>query len=483
VKRLNVKRWAIAGLPVLLVACAASQPPTGVDSVAPLVWRNAAPSTGTAPPTDVLVPHQGTMAGLSQWWAGLGDPYLLTLIDRAQALSPSVSAAKSRMVQARSSQVQAGAAGGPVAEASLGLSRGVNTVGNPVASALIAGAQASWELDLFGGVAANQAAATARVAGSEAAWHDARVSVAAEVANAYFGLKSCERLLAVAKSQAQSMAESARLVQLLVTAGMAPATQAAGLQVARAQSESALAQTQTQCRTARTGLMALTGATVDELLVHTGTDLAKPLVPFVALPPLPALPAQLLTQRPDILAAQNEVSAASNDVGTADAQRYPRLSLNGSFTNYHARSGGTSGDLVTWSIGPLGISVPLLDGGQRVAAKDAAVARYEDAANLYRAKVRQAVMEVEEALNKLQGSADQSARALEAARHVALMQSAMQAKYDKGMASKIELEDGQRQTLSAKATVYTLEKERLAAWVDLYRALGGGWQADPAKAL
>ena len=480
-KRVNYKQigpsaWAIAVL--ALTGCAAPIPSPHPDPVAPAAWRQVVPGSVPTEGATTLLPHQGTVAGLSQWWAGLGDSFLLELIERAQALSPSVSAAKLRMAQARFSQVQAGAAGGPLAEASLGLSRGITVIGNPVATGLIAGAQASWEIDLFGGVAANQQAARSRLEGADAAWHDARVSVAAEVANAYFGLKSCERLAYVTTQQAQSVAESARLTQLLVQAGMASASQGASALAAKSQAQSALAQVQTQCRAARTGLMALTGVTEAQLAPHTAYKAAEGLTPAVALPTVPTLPAQLLAQRPDVAAAQYEVAAASQDVGVAHAQRYPRLGLSGSVTGTRAHSYAGTDNYLTWSIGPLAISLPLLDGGQRAAASETAVARYDNATTAYQASVRKAVMEVEDALSGLQGSAEQAQMALANAQQIAVVNSAMQAKYDKGLASKIELEDVRRQALSAQATVYNLELERLKAWVALYRALGGGWQAN-----
>jgi NodT family efflux transporter outer membrane factor (OMF) lipoprotein len=303
------------------------------------------------------------------------------------------------------------------------------------------------------------------------------VSVAAEVASSYFGLKSCERLAAVAQQQAASVTESARLTQLLVQNGLGSSSQGASLQAARAQAQSAVAQMQTQCRSARTGLMALTGENEGPLMRQTAFDASKPLTPTVALPPVPTLPAQLLAQRPDVAAAQSEVTAASHDVGVANAQRYPRLGLAGSVTGTRAKTGAGTDNYLTWSIGPLAISLPLLDGGQREAASQAAVARYENAASTYRASVRKAVMEVEDALNNLQGSAEQATLALTQAEQLAVVQRAMQNKYQQGMASKIELEDVRRQALSAQTTVYSLELERIKAWVTLYRALGGGWQA------
>ncbi len=120
-----------------------------------------------------------------------------------------------------------------------------------------------------------------------------------------------------------------------------------------------------------------------------------------------ALPAQVLAQRPDVYNAEREVAAASADVASAQAQRYPRLTLSGSVGAAQVRMGGVTTDLNTWNyIGPLALSVPIFDGGRRAAQTDAAQARYDEAASQYRAKVRQAVSEVEQALVRLQSTAE-----------------------------------------------------------------------------
>ena len=116
------------------------------------------------------------------------------------------------------------------------------------------------------------------------------------------------------------------------------------------------------------------------------------------------MPADVLAQRPDVFSAGRDVAAASAEVGSAQAARYPRLALSGSIGAAQARALGTTVTLDTWSIGPLSLSLPLFDGGRRAANVEAAQARYDEAAALYRAKVRQAVREVEEALVNLQSS-------------------------------------------------------------------------------
>jgi outer membrane protein TolC len=201
----------------------------------------------------------------------------------------------------------------------------------------------------------------------------------------------------------------------------------------------------------------------------------------MALPPVASVPAQVLAQRPDLYAAEREVAAASADLGSAQAQRYPRLMLNGSVGTLNYSTLGTTNDLTTWSIGPVVLSLPLLDGGRRAANVEAAQARYTEAAALYQARARQAVREVEDALLSLASTGSQQEDAATAVTGYAASFNATQARYQAGSASLPELEDARRVTLAAQTTLLQLDLQRTQAWIALYRALGGGWKADTAQ--
>jgi NodT family efflux transporter outer membrane factor (OMF) lipoprotein len=342
-----------------------------------------------------------------------------------------------------------------------------------------AGLQASWELDLWGGNRSAKEAALARLEGSQASWHEARVSVAAEVANTYLNYRSCEQLVSVAKDDVASRAETARLTSLLSKAGFtAPANEALA-RASSAQGQSMLGMQRTQCDMQIKALVALT--TLSEPVIRQKMTLnntvASGFIASVAINKIaiPALPAQLLVQRPDVFAAQQEIAAASGDVGSAQAAKYPRLGLNGSLGLASLRTGGLSTDGVTWSIGPISVSLPILDGGQRAAALDLANANYEAATANYRAKVRGAVREVEEALLMAQSAADRLKDTAIATEGYAAAFAASEARFKSGLGSLSDLEDNRRTALAAKTALLNLERERSAAWVALYRALGGGW--------
>lgn len=451
--------WA-ACLPMALGACAVTAPPAQVPAPPPLAWQ--------AP-----LPHQGSLADLAGWWTQLGDPLLVELIDAAQAISPGIAQAQSRIAQARATQVTSRAALLPSLDGQASASRGFNEQLAGIATTAQAGLQASWEIDLFGANRAAHTAAGERLAGAQAAWHEARVSVAAEVAQQTSSVRTCLAQLRVAERDAQSRGETSRLSDLSERAGFtAPAT-AALARASAAEAQARASQQRMQCDVEIKALVALTAW--EEPALRTRLSTPGPAAPDTLFT-IAALPAQVLAQRPDVYSAEREVAAASADVGSAQAQRYPRLGLSGSVGTAWVRTGGVTTDLNTWTIGPLALNVPLFDGGRRGAQVEAAQARYDEAAALYRAKVRQAVSEVEQALVRLQSTAERSDSARTAAEGYRASFDATEARWRGGLASLVELEDARRTALAAENALVALRHERQVAWIALYRAAGGGWK-------
>ncbi|RJF99961.1 efflux transporter outer membrane subunit [Noviherbaspirillum saxi] len=453
---------ALACLTPLLTACAIQPVPTKVDANPPAQWH--------AP-----LPHDGNPHKLAEWWNQHNDPLLTELIAAAQEASPTVSAASARIAQARANRVAAAAALLPTADASLSATRARSQPPTPTGSALQAGMQTAWEIDLFGGNRAGRTAAEERLAGAEAGWHEARVSVAAELASQYYSLRSCELLLAIARSDAGSRAETARLAKLSAEAGFQSPANAALARASAADANSRATQQQAQCELDVKALVALTAISETPLRQRLGAMSA--VLPQSFMLSVDRLPANVLAQRPDIFNTEREVAAASADLGSAQAQRYPRLTLSGSLGATRFRTGGAEVDLTTWSIGPLALSVPVFDGGRRIAIAEAARARYDDAVVRYRAQVRQAVREVEQALVSLQSTSSRSDDARIAAEGYRRSFAATEALYGGGLASLVELEESRRTRLAAELAVVSLQRERIAAWIALYRAAGGGWNA------
>ena len=461
----NLRLITACFLPLWLAACATSAPPSSVAADTPAQWQ--------AP-----LPHNGNIDQLSQWWQQLNDPLLAQLIEAAQAVNPTLATARSRIEQARATRVTAGAALLPTLDGSASASRGASqtTVPPVVATTLQGALQAGWEIDIFGGNRSASDAAQLRLQGRQALWHDARVSVAAEVANQYFSLRTCQRQLSVSGRDAASRAETARLADLTSRAGFQAPAEATLARASAAEASARRTQQLALCDIDVKALVQLTAVTEPQLRQQMA---AAPFSPALSLSfAINGVPAQALAQRPDVFNAEREVAAASADVGYAQAQRFPRLTLGGSVGAARISAGGVTTDLDTWSIGPLALSVPIFDGGRRAANVDAARARYDEAAALYRARVRQAVREVEEALVNLQSTGARNDDAVIATEGYRQSFAATEARYRSGLASLVELEDARRTALAAETGLVTLQRERMAAWIALYRAVGGGWTPD-----
>ncbi|AVR98341.1 efflux transporter outer membrane subunit [Pseudoduganella armeniaca] len=450
-----------------LAGCGLTGPARQVPDQAPVQWQ--------AP-----LPHGGSTAALSDWWRGQGDPVLAQLIEAAQQVSPTVASARSRIGQARAERTAAGAALVPAVDGvatSTRTSQQQASVPSNTTSQVYA--QATWEIDLFGANRAARDAAQARLDSAQAGWHDARVSVAAETANEYYGLRACEQLLAVAQQDARSRADTARLTELTSKAGFqAPATAAQARASAAEANSRAIAQ-RAQCDVNVKALVALTAIDEPQLRSRLAGQ-ATTADPLAALSPaqgiaLAELPAQTLAQRPDVFTAEREVAAASFEVAGARAQRFPRLTLAGAVGRGRVHAGGENVTANTWNIGPVQMTLPIFDAGTRRANVAAAQERYEAAVSSYRGTVRQAVREVEEALVNLQSTDERAGDARTALEGYRSAFVATEDRYKNGMASLLELEDARRTRLAAENAMVSLQRERSAAWIALYRAAGGGW--------
>jgi outer membrane protein TolC len=192
-----------------------------------------------------------------------------------------------------------------------------------------------------------------------------------------------------------------------------------------------------------------------------------------------ALPAALLQQRPDIAAAERALVAAAADVGVAEAARYPRLTFSGTLGISALRAGGQTSDGTAWGFGPA-LVLPIFDAGARAAREDAARARYDEARAALDDQLRRAVAEVEEALVRLDAATRREGEAGRAAQGFRDYFAAAEQRWRIGAGSLIDREDARRTALAAQTALINVQRERVAAWITLYRALGGGWTAADA---
>lgn len=477
----------------LLGACSAFAPPVEMPPLtpppmnAPTSWQAPQPAGGGAAvpapatnPSTAVAPgdprEQAAKAAPLDWWLQFDDPLLPELIRTAQAASPSIAAAASRIEQARASSVAAGALLLPSLNANVSGTRGRSDLGTPLASFATANLQASWELDLFGANQAARNAAGARLEGTQAGWYGVRIAVAAEVAATYNSLRSCQALVLQTEADTRSRAETARVTELAANAGLfAPAT-AALARASAAQGRSLLAGQQAACDLLVKSLVELTA--LDEAALRRQLAPRHAVLPRPAEIAVPSVPGQALMQRPDLLSAERTVLATAEDTAQSQALRYPRVIINGSVgpALLRVESSSISGNL--WTLGPLQVSLPLFDGGTRVANVVAARARYDEAVSAYRGLVRTAVREVESALVTLDSSARRVRDTQIAVEGFEASLKAADARFQGGLGSLFDLEDARRSALVANSALIELQRDQVAAWINLYRALGGGWSPE-----
>ncbi|WP_230403601.1 efflux transporter outer membrane subunit [Undibacterium curvum] len=458
-------------IPILLLSTACS------STVRAPAEQLAATSVQTQQALLQALPPTTQAASLQQWWQAQGDPALLQLISAAQAVSPGIAQAWANIETARAARVSSGAALLPTLDATASASRARSQPGMPVSNSGQAGVQTSWEIDVFGAGRASRDASQASLDASRALWHDARISVAAETATQYVNARQCQLTLALTRKDSESRQETARVTALSVKAGVASQNQLVLSQAAAAEGNNRSLQQQAACEVERKALVALTGLPETEVATLLQQAAAQSVWQPVGIS---SLPASVLNQRPDVYAAEQEMTAAYAEISAAQAQRYPRLTLTGFVGRARLDSGATELTGPSWSLGPVNLTLPLFNGGRLAANVDAAEARYLASASNYQAKVRQAVREVEEALVNLRSAEARQQDAALAARSYAAHAAQTASRYQQGMASLFDLEDARRSAFAAELNESTLQSERRRAWIALYRAAGCGWSTQAA---
>lgn len=427
---------------------------------------------------------------LDAWWGEFGDAGLVRAIETALDSNRDLRIAAARVEEARALRSAAAAGLGPqVAMASevarrresenTNLGRIIRGVGAPLTqNAYALGADASWELDLFGGNRRAREAAGARLEAIEQQWRAVRLAVAAEVARAWFEREGADRLMATIAEQLALQEQSLRAIDSKVRGGLA---RPVDLDLARAQLESTRAQLP-RLRAARAEQHHRLGVLLGGLPVDapepTATGEAEP---RSALPPVIPLgiPFGTVRRRPDVRAAERKLHAATADIGVATAELYPKLFALG--------SGGlaslTSGDWLeaasrTWLLGA-GVRWRIFESGGvragirgREAAQRAALAAFEQA-------VLRALEDVEStavAFDQEREAAAVLGRATAAAQAAAVRARSL---YDAGLADVLTVLTADRQANDAQRAWIEAQTRARAFAVGLYQALGGGWSDLP----
>lgn len=449
---------------LLLCGCAALPSGAGPASPveAPPAWANA-----VAPAADVPRPAPVP----ARWWESFGSPELAGLIARAYADNPDLAASRQRIAQARAQLRAAGAALYPALDASASGARNWRGEGG-AGNGFQAGMDASYEVDLWGLNRAGMRSAEAREQASVFDRDAMAVSLAADVATAYFQylnlddrLGSARRILDIAE-RVQALVD--RQVELGAASGLEAAQQrgtVASLRAGIPQLEQDRAQT-------LNALAQLLGTTPGALSIRADS------LDGLSLPAIaPGLPSELLLRRPDLRRAESLLASARADVSAARAAMLPSIRLTGGagFSSAELSSLFTPSGFLANLVA--GVVAPVFDGGRLAAQRDQAQANVEEAVEAYRSAVVAAFRDVEDALAAIRYLAEiEEARqaALEAARRAYEL---AEIRYRAGAADFLTLLSTQRSLFQEEDGFEQVRLARLAAAVSLYRALGGGWCA------
>jgi len=471
----------------LLTACT-----VGPEYAEPTVAR---PEQWATPPEGGLSADAPDAEQIRTWWRALGDPALDGLVTAAMAGNLDLKAARARVVEARALRGVIEADGLPQLDATGGYTRrrasenvkfgggagGGGGGGNTEETDLFtAGFDATWELDVFGRVRRGVQAADADILAAEATRQDVLVTLLAEVARNYVELRAFQQRRAIAESNIRVQQETVNLSKARFDAGLS-----SELDLKRAEAQ--LATTRAAIPTFAAGIR---GA-AHRLAVLTGRPPGALLDELTASGPIPSVPAtarvggpaDLLRRRPDVRAAERRVAAASARVGVATADLYPRFTLNGSLS----LEASTVGDLVdansrAFSIGP-SVRWAIFSGGRIRANIAAADARLDAVAAQYEAAVLAALENAETAIvnyAREQDRRDSLRRAVEAEQRAVALATEL---FSKGLTDFFSVLDTQRQLFALQDQLVESERTVTANLIAVYKALGGGWDADlPAEA-
>jgi len=430
-----------------------------------------------------------TDAAFLQWWRRFDDPTLNRLVEAALAQNLDIRVAAARVAEVRALRDVAAGRYWPAVDVNGSVSRRRLSTNGPFPVGQIpgyprdqtvydAGFDASWELDVFGGTRRAVEAAGARLEAAGEQLRAAQLSVVAETARVYLGLRGAQHEQQALNAAVTASRSSTDLVRQQRAAGEVPEAAVAGAEASLAGLEAQLPVIEAQVRTAALSIGILLGD-----LPETELGLADTTADYVALAPMPVGErADLLRRRPDVRMAERLVAAATADVGVATAELFPKFGItaNGGFEALHSGNFFDSGSQ-TFGITPL-VSWRIFDGGRVRAQIHASEAREQAAALEYEKTVKGALADAERALTRynlgLVALTYQEKSVAAARRNYGFAT----ARYEAGETSLLELLDAERSLNAAEnayARTHTLAATDLVA---LFKALGGGWTGEPDAA-
>ncbi len=404
------------------------------------------------------------------WLEVFNDDMLNGLVQQALVNNFDLISAAANVDRANALALQAGAQAKPQVNLSFASARsGVGNTASFDSSGQNLAAQASWEADLWGKIAAGKQAAVASAQAAAADYKFAQHSLAASTSKAYFIAIEAGRQAAILTDILSALEKTLNIVTLQYENGLASAQDLALTKSDLANTREQLITLKASEREALRALEVLTGQYPKAELIVSSS------LPELPKMPPPGLPSEVLERRPDIIASERRVAAAFNSLKQAKAAKLPSLSLTGAIT-------GASNDLtnilkpanIAWQIAG-NLLVPVFDGGIRESQIDIATAEQNQALAAYAQSALTAFNEVETNLdlattlvqrqNELQTALSEAKKAYRIA----------QLRHEEGEIALVDLLTVQQRVLSANSNLVSVERLALEQRINLYLALGGDW--------
>lgn len=405
------------------------------------------------------------------WWELFDDPQLVALIEQALRENLDLRLAAAQILEAQAQLAVARAPLLPFVSGEAQASRTNQNAAGRTVESFLAALALSWELDFWGRYRRATEAARAALLATEEGRRSVLASLVAAVAQQYLELAALRQRLDIAERTASAQRESLDLVRSLAKQGVqsdAEVRQAESQLLATEAQVPGLERRVAQAENALSVLLGMPphGFTLEGGLPRVGVS---PEVPV-------GVPSELLERRPDVRQAEQRLVAANANVGVARALFFPRISLTGLLGRASDSLRGVVSNGRTAGSIALGASAPIFSGGEVTANYEAARARAEQAVIAYRRTVLTALQEVSDALVALdrdRREAEVNRRRVEVTRdalHLAEL------RFRAGVVSYLEVLDAQRQLFAAQLDLNAAQLNQRLSAVQLYRALGGGWQ-------
>ena len=435
------------------------------------------------PPTHrfEIEPRDASLADLP-WWEVMKDPVLQALLREAIGGNLDLRTATARVTEARAQYgiarsflfPEVGVAGGYTAGQASRLSEPPQgTAASKHYQNWNAGLPVSWEIDFFGRIRSEKRAAFAAYLSTEEGRRAALVTLVADVAATYLLLRELDLQLEIARRTVTANDETVRFYDNRLRGGVSNRLELDRAAGNRSRTAAVIPQLERQVALAENALCFLLGRPPGP--VERGLALEESHVP----PEIPAgLPAMLLERRPDVLAAEQDLVAANANIGAAKALFFPTISLTGLLGTVSSEfSNLLKADANVWQVSP-SLFAPIFQGGRIRKNYEVSKARYEQAAAQYQKAALNSYREVANALVSVRKLGETRVALDEGV--VALRDAATlsRSRYNAGLANYLEILNADQQLFDQELQLAQTRGEELRAFVELYRALGGGWQAE-----